>query len=414
MPYLNEELESKGVVTGGATSADRRNPRRSFGEIGELLVAGVCVVAFALTALFFVVSQLTGSTAGTRDYVVYWASGQQLAHHANPYDKDAIEKIERAAGLPAGYPALFMRNPPWTLLLTVPLGYLSLRMGALVWSLCLVTCLAVSVRMMWQMLGRPRNSVRLLGYSFAPALICLIVGQTSLFALLGYVLFLRLHRLHPMLAGVTLWLCALKPHLFLPFGITLLAWVAVTKAYRLLLGGLAALATSCLLVFWMDDLAWPQYVQMTRRSGIEAEFIPSLSVVLRLWTYPQAMWLQYLPAAVGCVWALLYFWPRRSRWDWMKNGSPLLLVSVLTAPYSWLMDQAVIIPAVLNGAHVTRSRTVTLILLLASATLEGEFLSGILIPSPLYLWTAPVWLAWYLLANRSATNGQSEGRESPI
>ena len=49
--------------------------------------------------------------------------------------------------------------------------------------------------------------------------------------LLGLVLFLRLHRSSPFLAGVSLWLCLLKPHLFVPFGIVLIVWAIVTRSY---------------------------------------------------------------------------------------------------------------------------------------------------------------------------------------
>ena len=111
-----------------------------------------------------------------------------------------------------------MRNPPSALLLTLPLGFFGLRAGALLWSLFLLACLVLSVRMLWAMHGRPRNQLHWLGYTFAPALDCLMSGQMSLFVLLGLVLFLRLHRSRPFLAGASLWLCMLKPHLFLPFG----------------------------------------------------------------------------------------------------------------------------------------------------------------------------------------------------
>jgi hypothetical protein len=38
------------------------------------------------------------------------------------------------------------------------------------------------------------------------------------------------------------------------------------------------------------------------------------------------------------------------------------------------------------------------ILAVASLTVEIQLVSGIKITSPLYLWTVPAWLAWYLLA----------------
>ena len=178
------------------------------------------------------------------------------------------------------------------------------------------------------MYGRPGNRLHWLALSFAPALLCLFVGQTALFALLGLVLFLRLYRDSPFLAGLSLWLCALKPHLFLPFGAVLLAWIVVSKSYRILAGAMAAMAASLALTWLIDPSAWSGYSDMMRASGIEKEFIPCLSVAMRLWLSPRAMWLQYLPAAVACAWALACFWPRRHAWDWSKDGSLLMLVSI--------------------------------------------------------------------------------------
>jgi hypothetical protein len=256
----------------------------------------------------------------------------------------------------------------------------------------------VSVRMVWQMYGRPRSLLNFLGYSFAPALVCLIVGQTSLFALLGLVLFLRLHGSRPFLAGMSLWLCALKPHLFLAFGVVLLAWVVVSRCYKVVLGAAVAMGASCLTAWWIDPTAWRDYGRMMRTYGIEREFIPCWSVVLRLWVRPQAMWIQYLLPALGCSWAVAYFWKRRHAWSWSKDGSVLMLVSILSAPYCWVFDQVVAIPALLQGAHVTQSRILLTLLALASLAIEIGLVCGIKLPSAFYLWTAPAWLAWYLFA----------------
>jgi hypothetical protein len=306
--------------------------------------------------------------------------------------------IERAAGLPPQYGALFMRNPPWALPIVYPLGFIGVRLGALLWSVVLLACLWGSVQMVWQMHGRPSHLLNFLGYSFAPALMCLIVGQTSLFALLGLVLFLRLHRTRPFLAGASLWLCALKPHLFLAFGVVLLAWVVVERSYRILLGAAAAMAASCALSWLIDPTAWADYAHMMRTYGIENEYIPCWSVALRLWLRPQATALQYILPALGCLWAIAYFIKRRHTWDWKSDGSPVVLVSVAFAPYCWLFDQAIVIPALLHGAYRTRSRTLLAVLALAGILVEAALLTGFKLPSPIYLYTAPAWLAWYLLA----------------
>jgi hypothetical protein len=259
--------------------------------------------------------------------------------------------------------------------------------------------------------GRPNNQLHWLGYSFAPALLCLLMGQTSLFALLGFVLFLRLHYAHPFLAGMSLWLCALKPHLFLPFGAVLLVWVLVSRNYRLLAGAVAAIAASCTVLYFIDPMAWSQYAQMMRTSGIVMEFLPCPSIALRQWVSPQTTWLPYLLPVLACAWALGYYWHRRHAWDWLKEGSMLMLVSVFVAPFCWLFDQALVIPAMLQGAYRTRIRILLVVLALASVVIEIELLRGVNLTSPLYLWTAPGWVVWYLFA--SASFGKARDDQPP-
>jgi len=368
-------------------------------DIADLSIAGVTGLAIALVALFFFVAPTT-DIAKTSDFIAFWATGQQLVHHANPYDADAMTRIEYSAGRPVNRSVMLMRNPPWGLPITFPLGFLSFQVGSLLWSLALFSCLIVSVRILWRMYDRPIAPLHWLGYSFTPALLCLMMGQTSLFALLGYVLFLDLHRRRPFLAGISLWLCALKPHLFLLFGVVLLAWILVSRSYKILAGAAVALAASCVITFCIDPTAWSDYAQMMRTAGIEKDHIPCLSMALRFWLSPQTVWFAWLPAALGSAWAFGYFWSRRHAWDWMKDGSLLMLVSLLLAPYSWVYDDALAIPALLHGAYLTRFRPLLTVLAFASLLIEVELLRGIRLSTAFYLWTAPAWLAWYLCASR--------------
>jgi uncharacterized membrane protein (UPF0127 family) len=372
--------------------------------IAEFLVVGICTATFALTIVGICASVMGSDAAGTRDFVEYWASGHQLAHHANPYDRDALLRLERSVGYPSGTPVLIMWNPPPGLLLVLPLGFLGPTAANFLWSLFLLACLVASVRMVWIMHGRPKNQVHWLGYSFAPSLVCLLAGQVSIFVLFGLVLFLHLHRSHPFLAGVSLWFCLLKPHLFLPFGIVLLVWAIVTRTYKLLGGTAIALGLSTAIAFILDPLVWVHYEQMMSTMStarMQQQLIPCVSIMLRWTISPKTMWLQYLPTALGCIWALAYLRKHYSHWDWLEHGSLLMLVSVLLAPYSWLMDQAILIPALLHAAYFTRSRNLVAILALASAVIEiGAFRGLPLLHSAAYLWTAPAWLAWYLYATK--------------
>lgn len=379
-------------------------------DVAEFAIATAGGLGFALMVLFLCVVPLTNKIAGVRDFVVFWSTGQQLVHHANPYDAQAMMHLERAAGLAPGYGTLFMRNPPWALPLVYPLGFLNVRAGALLWSLLLLACLVLSVRLIWLQAGRPGDHIHWLGYSFAPALICLFVGQTTLFSLLGLTLFLYYHRSRPLVAGASLWLCALKPHLFLPFGLVLLVWAIGTQRYKLLAGAALTMAGSWMAAAWMAPSMWSTYLHMMRTSSIEREFIPCLSNALRLWINPQSLWLQSLPVAVACIWALVFYWRRRARWNWQEHGHLLILFSLLAAPYCWLYDQGLAIPALLYGAYATRSRALLTFLALASIAIEAE-LCGVRITSALYLWTMPAWLAWYIAAR--ATPRQNSLNTSP-
>jgi hypothetical protein len=394
----------------GTTQPLQTSKKPDYAELSIALVSGL---ALTLTALFLCVAPLTGQIAGARDFVVYWSTGQQLAHHANPYETEAMGRLEHGAGLDPRYGILYMRNPPWGLPIALPLGFVGVRLGALLWSLTLLGCLLLSVRLLGELHGQPRSLLNWLGYSFAPALMCVIVGQTSLFALLGLALFLRLVARRPLLAGMALWLCTLKPHLFLAFGLVLACWIVVEKSYRVVLGFAAAMVTSVALTWLIAPAAWTQYEQMIRASGIENEFIPCVGVALRMWVNPQSTLLQYLPAIVGCAWAVVWYWAKHRRWDWKSDGSLLMLVSLVCAPYCWLFDQALAIPALLYGAYITRSRLLLATLALGSVAIEAALVMGVKLPSPLFVWTAPLWLCWYLLAT-TIRKGPVSGKEDGV
>jgi Glycosyltransferase family 87 len=371
-------------------------------EVAEFLIVAVCTVTFAFTSMGIFASLFGSRAAGSRDFVEYWAAGHQLVHHADPYDSDAILKLERSAGFPSDAPTLVMGNPPSALLLILPLGEVGPMAGELLWELLLLASLVASVRMVRSLQGHPKNLLHLLGYAFAPALSCLLAGQVSLFVLLGFVLFLRLHGSQPFLAGASLWLCFLKPQLFLPFGVVLLVWIVFTRNYKIVAGAAFAIGVSSALVTFLDPQVWTQYAQMMSTAHIDRILMPCVAALLRFYVPPHTFWLQCLPAALGCLWALVYFMKRRNVWNWVEDGSLLMLVSVFVAPYIWFMDQAVLIPALLYGLYSTRSRTLVAVLALISAVIEIEILRGLpLLHSFYYLWTAPAFLVWYLFATRT-------------
>lgn len=365
-----------------------------------LLLAFACVIGALYTVLFLSILPVNRNLMAKRDFITYWATGQQLAHHADPYDGAAIYALERNIGF-TGKTAYFMRNVPWGLPLALPLGYLGAPAAALLWSLLMLGLLVASVHLMWSMMGRPGSHLYFLGCCFPPALDCIVLGQTSILMLFGLVLFLRLHRSHPFAAGAALWLCSLKPHLFLPFGVVLLVWIVTSKSYKVIAGAATALAASAALTTLIDPTAWATYVHYARTSVMTREFTPCLGDLIRDGIHPASEWLAFVPAAIGCVWALAWFWPRRHRWDWLDQGSLLMLVSLLVVPFGWIFDQSLAMPAVMLGAARNSSRL--LLAALAAMYLLVEVQMGYLdLHSKAYLWAAPAWLAWFLVARAAS------------
>jgi hypothetical protein len=358
----------------------------------------LAAVVLATVGVGMFVLIVKSNNAGQRDFITYWAAGHQLVRGANPYDGAAIQTLEHLAGCNLNYP-LIMRNPPDALFLALPLGFAGPNTGLVLWMIALLASLVTSIRLIWSMNGRPENRLHLLGYCFAPVMECLMAGQFGIFLLLGVVLFLYFHKSRPFLAGGALLLCAAKPHLFLPFGIVLLLWVVIQKAYRILAGFCAALLASCSLTLCFDTHAWYQYSMMMRTSGIMGEIVPTLSEFFRLILDRNAVWLQFLPQAAACLWALWYFWTRRSRWSWLDQGLLLLLVSVLCSPYALLTDETMLLPAVLAGIYRADGSGRSLLPFgLVAGVAMIEVFAEVPIASAYYLWTAPAWLAWYLYA----------------
>ena len=53
----------------------------------------VCGLAAGFIVGILCVALCSSEAPGTRDYIVFWATAQQLTHHANPYDEDAITRL---------------------------------------------------------------------------------------------------------------------------------------------------------------------------------------------------------------------------------------------------------------------------------------------------------------------------------
>lgn len=358
-------------------------------------VAAVCILAAGLAVIVLMTSQ--NSLAG-RDWITYWASGRQLLSHQNPYDQAALAALDRSAGAGNGKVAI-IRYPPSGLLFELLLAQFGPRTAGVLWILALIGALVISIRLLRQMMDQTGDRNHLLGYLFPPVLCCLMAGQIGILLLLSFTLFLYLHERHPWIAGAVLSFCLAKPHLMaLPLTV-LVVWSLGRKRFQILAGGALTLLACGLIPLYFDPQIWSHYLAGFRGEHIENEFIPVLSCVFRVLVHREWQMLQFVPVLCGIAWALAYYWRRRDSWEWLRDGSFLMAVGVLVAPYAWITDEALALPAVLFGLYALprTGRSVIPYAVLALAGL-GETLFAIPPGTGLYLWTAPAWVAWCVYA----------------
>jgi hypothetical protein len=366
-----------------------------------IVVAGICLVAGIYA------SSLTAKSAAERDYIEFWAAGQQLVHHQNPYDVAAIYRMEREQGM-EGVPPRLSYSPPVGFFFMLPLGLVSAKTGLVAWLLAELGAVALAAWLLWRLHGRPDSRWHLLAFAFAPCVACLMAGQLGNFFLLFLALFLTLARNYRFWAGVALMPFAMKPHLFLPFALAMLAWIVLRRAWRVAAGFAAALAASCGLAMWFDPRVWTHYREMMAVTGVLNAFVPALSVALRFAVVREHAWVQFVPEAACCAWAVWWFWRRRERWEWARDGMVVLLVSSVCTAYGWFSDEPVLFPALLGAVYAGRLDRRLIPMAIAAAAALAETLAGVRMNTPYFLWTTPAWLLTYLYAVWKARAGEEK------
>lgn len=368
--------------------------------IGLTLLVGVCIAVRGWLLRIDVTS---------RDFISYWSSAKLMAGHHNPYDRAAIFRLELLHHAHFDKP-LMMRNPPWALFLVLPLAWASPGTSGLVWMIAIIVCLLGSIHMM-----RPAgvSQIPLAMLLFAPSVICAGAEQTSIFTLLGLVLFLRWHERRPFAAGLALILAMLKPHLLVLFWVVLLLEVWRHRRWRILAGAATGLLAANALALAFDPHVWQDYIAAMGAEQLGSVFCPNISSGLRWLIARNAIWMEALPTLAGIVVAIWYWWRSRSSWKWSQQGTMIVAFSVLTAPYSWPFDQVLFLPAMLSTLPRVPKRA---ILLLGAADLAALalFLTHPFLETPVYMWMAPAWMAWCLYAYTRKAPQVSSSRQEEL
>lgn len=356
------------------------------------------------------------ASVASRDSIEYWAAGTLLVHGHNPYSESDVLALEQSQGFAAPNP-LMVRMPPWSLWMVLPVGLFNAFWAWVLWLAALFASLVFGIRASWQIYGtgeRPPAAFLVAGYLFAPVAACLVSGQIGLLLLLGIVLFLLIEQKHPFLAGVVLLIPLVKPHIFVLLWPVLAVWILTRRKWPIMAGFLSAFVVAIVLALAFDTSIFHHYREMMQQEAIQNEFKPALSGVIRVLFFRNHFWVQFVPMGIGFLWSARYFWKNREHWNWQQHAPALLVVSTLTTPYSWMSDEVVLLPAILQGVLwlqgtklKVRSQLVILLFVCLNFLLLLILKAQVAPGTGIYFWSSLVWFSWYWFAHRFSPNQAS-------
>ena len=371
--------------------------------IGTAVVAALGFVIAVQVVLYLTHS----SIKRPHDFLQVWLAGRLTLDGENPYDGDKMLELQLANQSPRPF-ASMMWVPPWGIALALPIGAMPIALAEGVWVFGQIGLILLSATMLWRMNGG--RSERwwvpvVLVLAFGPVWWQTVVGQYAGLLMFGMVGFLAAHRANrPVLAGLSLTLIALKPHLFVLIAVGLVIDAFRTSfGRRVVLGGAIGLAAGAIAATIASPALWKEYFAAIDSEGtpsapgIRLWFSPTIPAWIRHFVPGRPFWVQTVPAWMAAGLFALYWWKRGNPTRWPQVVNWVLPVCLLLAPYgSWPSDLTLLlVPIVAAAARVdARGWTIpgrsqlaaTYCLANAGVVLMYQYYSG----TDGYVWVAPV------------------------
>lgn len=290
------------------------------------------------------------------DFTTFYAAGLVVRHGGDPYNLVLLHHVEShlrsigdpryalASGLPYSNPPLFA----WAL---AGLTLVPLRVAYLLWTAAMFACLCAGALLVARIYGVRRPGLVLLFAASPITAITLFLGQPTPLLLLSLAACLALLcRGRPALAGLALTICWIKPQLFLPVALVIVALLEGCMAWRALaglLGGTALLAAvSCLVAGgalfggWLGDLVRMMHGMETTEPAVSSLAGLYRSVLGPTWIHVLSFLLPALWLGGAIVLARRARGQRLSPEDlaWLRLLCVALAGWLLATPYTHIQD----------------------------------------------------------------------------
>jgi hypothetical protein len=271
----------------------------------------------------------------------------------NPYSQAEMSSLEDQI-----YPDRFSAtgelintwNPPWLILVLVPLGLFPFSVANLLWVFCNVLLIGAAILLTWKMcVGDQKSRGILFAYLacflYVETVSYLKIGQITGILLLGIVLTIWFIK-HDMdfWAGSAALLTTIKPHITYFFLLLLLIWVLQNRRWKVIVG-LATAALVSMVIFWIASPGLlSDYIFLVTHLPFNQLYTSTLgSFVLVIFDIPIFKY-----AAVLLVFAIKPLLKIIKNESWLTATNLALLLSVPISPYGFSFDHIVILPAIVQ------------------------------------------------------------------
>jgi hypothetical protein len=365
------------------------------------------ILVLGAIILLFPISLPPG--AGDGDFQAYWSSAYLFANGMDFSDSDLIGEVERSQTNWDKPETLYAWYSPIGNVVLLPFTLIPFPQAVYYWLILNIIVLFYSTLLVWGEADSRMWIPLLAVFSFSMTVISLVFGQINTLEVLGLALFLYFIRSdRQYLAGGSLVLTTIKPHLVLLTLPILLLDLFRKKEWKALTGFLLALSF-CILVLFAFYPPWLQSLWTVVTSGMstvrETPNINGLLVLTGEYSPGKLIWLIALPGAV--VWWLKdgQNWNRRTFIDLSVT------LGLILAPIGWSYDQVMLIFPVLTllswvvRGKLPRQSSKIIVTTLIAANLAAYLLRTFTPSDVWFIWVPLVVLGLYLYANRNRQRG---------
>ena len=290
---------------------------------------------------------------GGGDFLAYWSAAHLFANGGNPYSQAEMRQLQQQTS-----PDRFVNNdgfinawnPPWLILILLPVGILPFSIAFPVWVFCNTFLIGLALLISWKLCVGDQRSwgilfVFLTGFLYVETISYLAIGQITSIVLLGIVLFIWfLDRDLDILAGIAILFATIKPHISYFFLILAFIWIIQNRRWKVVIGFILAALIS-LVIFWVIIPGWlNNYISLLNNLPFNLLYTSTFTSLIS--DKFNISIFKFLPILlIFLIKPLLQI--IRSE-DWLTAANLALLASIPLSPYGFNFDHIVLLPSIVQ------------------------------------------------------------------